>query len=82
MSRLLRHFVGLTATLALVALAGCPAPIPTGDDAARTPPIVAEDDWNDKGDSTTGLGTYLLCFWNVENFFDDQDDDLEDGDVG
>jgi endonuclease/exonuclease/phosphatase family metal-dependent hydrolase len=82
MSRLQRTFVGLTAMLAVLVLAGCPgpAPAPPGDDEPRTTPIiVGEDDWNDKGDSapagTPGTGTYLLCFWNVENLFDDQDDD-------
>jgi endonuclease/exonuclease/phosphatase family metal-dependent hydrolase len=59
MSRLLRPVLALTLALSL---AGCLGPAPVDD----TTPAPLE---------TPGPGTYLLCFWNVENFFDDQDDD-------
>ena len=61
MSRSLRHLVGLTAMLGLLLLAGCPGPAPAPND-------------NDPNDKTPGARTYLFCFWNVENLFDDQDD--------
>ena len=62
MSRISRILVGLTATLVLVVVVGCPvsAPNPGGDGSTPIGP--------------PGAGTYTFCFWNVENLFDDQDD--------
>ena len=83
MSRSLRHLVGLTAMLGLLLLAGCPGPTPAPNDndplskTGTTPIILGGKDKDDPLDSTpatTGAGTYLFCFWNVENLFDDQDD--------
>jgi endonuclease/exonuclease/phosphatase family metal-dependent hydrolase len=52
--------------LALV-LAGCPAPVdgPVGGDGPAGLP----------GKEKAGPGSYLFCFWNTENFFDDKDDE-------
>ena len=62
MSRFQRSLVGLTFAIFLVGCLG-PVPSPTVEEGGSAPL------------ETPGLGTYLFCFWNVENFFDDQDDD-------
>jgi endonuclease/exonuclease/phosphatase family metal-dependent hydrolase len=48
----------------VLVLTGCPAPVsetPEGVPAAK--------------EAAPGPGSYLFCFWNTENFFDDKDDE-------
>src|SRR5258708_6573892 len=40
----------------------------------KLPPDQPRDDQDEDKDRTAKAGSYLFCFWNAENLFDDVDD--------